>query len=48
MSLRRAGEKIIEGLVLVSGTSAIVFVFAIFFFVFREGSDFLFHRLDLV
>jgi phosphate transport system permease protein len=48
MFFRRAGEKLIEALILVSGTSAIIFVFAIFFFVFREGSDFLFHRLDLV
>jgi phosphate transport system permease protein len=48
MFLRRAGEKGIEALIVLSGTSAILFVFAIFVFVFREGSDFLFHRLDLV
>ena len=45
---RRGGEKAIEAVIFSCGISAIVFVFAIFFFVFREGSDFLFHRLDLV
>jgi len=48
MSLRRAGEKGLEALILLSGTSAIIFVFAIFYFLLKEGSDFLFHRLDLV
>ena len=35
------GEKAIEMLVRICGVSAIVFVFAIFFFVFREGAPFL-------
>jgi phosphate transport system permease protein len=29
------------------GFSAVLFVFGIFFFVFREGQDFLFHKLDV-
>ncbi len=36
------GEKAIELVVRICGMSAIVFVFAIFFFVFREGAPFLF------
>jgi len=36
-------EKAIELLIYLCGISAIVFVFGIFFFVFREGSGFLFH-----
>jgi len=47
MKWRRAGEKAIELTIRLCGISAIIFVFAIFFFVFREGSDFLIHRLDL-
>jgi phosphate transport system permease protein len=39
-------ELLIEGLVHLCGFSAVLFVFGIFFFVFREGQDFLFHRLD--
>ena len=35
------GEKAIELLVRICGVSAIIFVFAIFFFVFREGAPFL-------
>ena len=35
------GEKAIEILIRISGVSAIIFVFAIFFFVFREGAPFL-------
>lgn len=36
-------ERGIEWLIRLCGISAIVFVFGIFFFVFREGSGFLFH-----
>ncbi|MBV5336691.1 MAG: phosphate ABC transporter permease subunit PstC, partial [Deltaproteobacteria bacterium] len=35
-------EFLIEALIRACGFSAIVFVFGIFFFVFREGSGFLF------
>ena len=35
------GERLIEGLVYLCGISAIVFVFGIFFFVFKEGAPFL-------
>src|SRR5512137_1333624 len=41
------GEAAIEALVRLCGISAILFVFGIFFFVFREGADFLFHGLNL-
>jgi len=41
-------EHLIELLIRLCGISAIVFVFGIFFFVFREGSDFLFHKLNIV
>ena len=41
-----AVEKGIEALIRLCGVSAIVFVFGIFFFVFREGSGFLFSRLN--
>src|SRR5262245_7275809 len=37
----RVGERIIERLVYLCGISAIVFVFGIFFFVFKEGAPFL-------
>lgn len=40
-------ERIIETLIRLSGVSAILFVFGIFFFVFREGADFLFNGLNL-
>jgi len=40
-------ERAIEMVVHLCGISAIVFVFGIFFFVFREGSAFLFHGLSL-
>ncbi len=40
-------EAIMEGLIRVCGWSAIFFVFAIFFFVFREGAPMLFGALDL-
>jgi phosphate transport system permease protein len=36
-------ERSIESLIMLCGISAILFVFGIFFFVFREGSSFLFH-----
>jgi len=41
-------EPIIEGVIRLCGISAIIFVFGIFFFVFREGADFLFSKLDVV
>jgi len=41
-------ELIIETVIRLCGISAIIFVFGIFFFVFREGSDFLFHKLNFV
>lgn len=39
-------EKFIECLIRLCGISAILFVFGIFFFVFREGSQFLFHGFN--
>jgi len=39
-------EPIIEGLIRLCGISAILFVFGIFFFVFREGAGFLFGGFD--
>jgi phosphate transport system permease protein len=45
--LGRTGERIVEAIVHVCGFSAVLFVFGIFFFVFKEGQDFLLHRLDL-
>ncbi len=39
-------EFAIELLIRLCGISAILFVFGIFFFVFREGSDFLFHGFN--
>jgi phosphate transport system permease protein len=51
MTIRRRLETIteplIEGVIWLCGISAILFVFGIFFFVFREGSDFLLHGLNL-
>lgn len=41
-------EPFIEWTIRLCGWSAIFFVFAIFFFVFREGAPFLFGKLDLV
>ncbi|MFZ5515868.1 MAG: phosphate ABC transporter permease subunit PstC [Candidatus Zhuqueibacterota bacterium] len=40
-------EPIIELIIRLCGISAIIFVFGIFFFVFREGADFLFSGLDI-
>jgi phosphate transport system permease protein len=40
-------ERAIEVLIRLCGISAILFVFGIFFFVFREGAGFLFGGLDL-
>jgi phosphate transport system permease protein len=45
--LSRLGEPLIESLIWLCGWSAILFVFAIFFFVFREGAPFLVSQLDL-
>jgi phosphate transport system permease protein len=49
---RRSGleilaERAIEVLIRMCGISAILFVFGIFFFVFREGSQLLFHGFNL-
>jgi phosphate transport system permease protein len=44
---RRVGERVIELGIRLCGVSTIIFVFAIFAFVLREGFDFLVHRLDL-
>jgi phosphate transport system permease protein len=41
-----AAEPVIEGVIRLCGISAILFVFGIFFFVFREGSHMLFHGLN--
>lgn len=41
------GEAVIEQVIWLCGWSAILFVFAIFFFIFREGAPFLIHELDL-
>ena len=40
-------EPIIESIIWLCGWSAILFVFAIFYFVFREGAPFLINELDL-
>ncbi len=40
-------EAVIEWVIWLCGWSAILFVFAIFFFVFREGAPFLVHHLNL-
>lgn len=44
---RRLSEPCIEGLIRLCGISAILFVFGIFFFVFREGAGYLFKGLDV-
>jgi len=41
------GEAVIETVIRVCGVSAVLFVFGIFFFVFREGAGYLFHGLNL-
>jgi phosphate transport system permease protein len=38
--LRRSGEPLIVALIRISGWSSIIFVFGIFFFIFREGAPF--------
>lgn len=43
-----AAEPLIEWTIRLCGWSAIFFVFAIFYFVFREGAPFLFGQLDVV
>jgi phosphate transport system permease protein len=43
----RGKELAIEWIIRLCGVSAVVFVFGIFFFVFREGAPFLFGDLDL-
>ncbi len=43
----RWGERGIEGVVYLCGISAVIFVFGIFFFVFREGAPLLFAGFDL-
>lgn len=40
-------ERVVEVIVHLCGFSAVLFVFGIFFFVFREGYEMLFSRLDL-
>ena len=42
-----SSETVIEMLIRLCGFSSIIFVFGIFFFVFREGAGFLFNGLDL-
>jgi phosphate transport system permease protein len=46
--LESAAETLVEGTIHLCGISAVIFVFGIFFFVFREGAGFLFGGLDLV
>jgi phosphate transport system permease protein len=48
LGIARPGELVIESLIRLCGYSAVLFVIAIFLFVFREGYDFLIHRLDIV
>jgi len=43
-----SSETVIETFIRLCGMSSIIFVFGIFFFVFREGSGFLFSGLDIV
>lgn len=45
--MARAGERVLEGVIRFCGVSAILFVFGIFFFVFREGAGYLFTKLNL-
>lgn len=46
--LENMAEPVIELIIRLCGISAIIFVFGIFFFVFREGAAFFFDGLDLV
>lgn len=45
--LRWASERLIELVIRLCGISAVLFVLGIFFFVFREGRELLFGRLDV-
>jgi phosphate transport system permease protein len=45
--MERYQEIVIEGVIRLCGISAVLFVFAIFFFVFREGQSFLFGKLNI-
>jgi phosphate transport system permease protein len=45
--LEATAERVLEWLIRLCGVSAILFVFGIFFFVFREGAGLLFGELDL-
>ncbi len=45
--IRRGKELAIEWLIRLCGVSAVIFVFGIFYFVFREGAPLLFGKLDL-
>ena len=46
--LEQLTEFNIEWIIRLCGISAILFVFGIFFFVFREGADFLFNGLNII
>jgi len=48
MSWRKVSEITIEGLIFLCGLSAIIFVFGIFVFIFKEGAPFLFDRFSFV
>jgi phosphate transport system permease protein len=45
--LARTGERMLEAIIKFCGVSAILFVFGIFFFVFREGAGYLFTKLNV-
>jgi len=46
-TLHGLSERAVVVAVYVCGVSAIIFVFGIFFFVFREGAPFILHRMDV-
>lgn len=46
--LETVSEPVIEWIIKLCGISAVIFVFGIFFFVFREGSEFLFRDFDVI